>query len=345
VGAVQTEGTNPTTSNVSANATASEIDGYTVPVSSLGNITGHIYIDANGNGVQDATEPNMPNVDVLVTDFLGGQQIVTSNATGDWTVNVIPGEVTTDIDEADPDFPEVYIQTEGTDPTITEVTLGGSFTEIDGYFVPEFSTNTVNGHIYFDTDGSGNQDVGEIDLANIEVEITDELGLVQVVISDSNGDWTAGVPIGEISSLILTQTSPTLNGLSQSEGTNPTITQVDEGEDYFEVDGFYIDEVEPNELEIFNAVSPNGDGQNDYFRIEGIQNFPDNKVMIFNRWGTKVYEVSGYGQNEKYFRGYSEGRVTIQQDAKLPSGVYFYILEVKSSTGEILKKEGYLYIN
>ena len=345
IGAVQTEGSNPTTLNIPANDSISEIDGYTVPVSNLGSITGHIYIDANGNGVQDAIEPDMPNIDVLITDFLGGQQVVSSNASGDWVVNVIAGQVTSDIDELDPDFPDVYIQTEGTDPTSTQVTINGSFTEIDGYFVPEFSASSLNGHIYFDTDGSGNQDVGEINLANIEVEITDELGLVQIVTSNANGDWTAGVPNGEVTSLIITQNSPTLIGLSQSEGTNPTITQVLEGEDYFEIDGFYIDEVEPNELEIFNAISPNGDGQNDYFRIEGIQNFPDNKVIIFNRWGTKVYEVSGYGQNEKFFRGFSEGRVTIKQDEKLPSGTYFYILEVKSSTGEILKKEGYLYIN
>ena len=112
-----------------------------------------------------------------------------------------------------------------------------------------------------------------------------------------------------------------------------------------DANGYYIEEVAPNQLEVFNAISPNGDGQNDYMIIEGIENFPDNKLMIFNRWGTKVYDVSGYGQNDKYFRGYSEGRVTVKQDAKLPAGTYFYILEVKSDSGEVLNSDGYLYIN
>ncbi|MEO2059201.1 MAG: gliding motility-associated C-terminal domain-containing protein [Mesonia sp.] len=342
---LQTEGDNPTNSIIAAGGLISEIDGYTVPVSSLGTLTGHIYIDSNGNGTQDTGEPDLANIDVLITDFLGGEQIVSSNATGDWTVNVLPGEVVSDIDNLDSDFPSQFIQSEGTDPTTTQVTVGDTFNEIDGYFVPEFSTNTLNGHIYFDTNANGTQDVGEIDIANIEVEVSDELGLVQTVVSDANGNWSAGVPVGEVESFVLIQNSPLFSSVLQSEGTNPTLTTVSTGQDYFEVDGFYIDEIEPNELEVFNAISPNGDGQNDYLRIEGIQNFPDNKLLIFNRWGTKVYEVSGYGQNEKYFRGYSEGRVTIKQDAKLPSGTYFYILEVRSNSGEVLNREGYLYIN
>ncbi|WP_304036270.1 gliding motility-associated C-terminal domain-containing protein [Mesonia mobilis] len=345
IGAVQTEGTNPTITNVLANSNNQEIDGFTNTSLGVANIEGHLYYDINGNGTQDTGEPDLANIDVLITDFLGGEQIASSNATGDWMVNVLPGEVVSDIDNLDPDFPSQFIQSEGTDPTTTQVTVGDTFNEIDGYFVPEFSTNTLNGHIYFDTNANGTQDVGEIDIANIEVEVSDELGLVQTVVSDANGNWSAGVPVGEVESFVLIQNSPLFSSVLQSEGTNPTLTTVSTGQDYFEVDGFYIDEIEPNELEVFNAISPNGDGQNDYLRIEGIQNFPDNKLLIFNRWGTKVYEVSGYGQNEKYFRGYSEGRVTIKQDAKLPSGTYFYILEVRSNSGEVLNREGYLYIN
>jgi len=37
------------------------------------------------------------------------------------------------------------------------------------------------------------------------------------------------------------------------------------------------------ELEIFNEISPNNDGANDFFVIQGLQNFPDNVLRIYNR--------------------------------------------------------------
>ncbi|UPQ78198.1 gliding motility-associated C-terminal domain-containing protein [Flavobacterium azooxidireducens] len=99
-------------------------------------------------------------------------------------------------------------------------------------------------------------------------------------------------------------------------------------------------------LVIYNAVSPNGDGVNDYFFLDGIDSCPNNKVEIYNRWGVKVYETSSYDSNGNVFRGYSEGRVTVGQNEKLPSGTYFYILNFLDETGgSKTKKSGYLYLN
>jgi gliding motility-associated-like protein len=99
-----------------------------------------------------------------------------------------------------------------------------------------------------------------------------------------------------------------------------------------------------DEIEIFNAISPNNDGLNDSFVIKGINNFPDNEVEIYNRWGVKVYEAKSYNETDVMFRGYSDGRATIKRGDKLPTGTYFYIL--KYNTGKKVKKRtGYLYIN
>ena len=35
-------------------------------------------------------------------------------------------------------------------------------------------------------------------------------------------------------------------------------------------------------IEIFNGISPDGDGYNDFFRVEGIENFQNNRMQIFN---------------------------------------------------------------
>jgi gliding motility-associated-like protein len=100
-----------------------------------------------------------------------------------------------------------------------------------------------------------------------------------------------------------------------------------------------------DDLEIFNLVTPNGDGDNDVFVIRNIERYPDNSVEIYNRWGVKVFDVNGYGQNQNYFRGISEGRATVNQDAELPVGTYWYIIKYKNDQGVWKQRVGYLYLN
>ncbi|MGV1012758.1 MAG: LamG-like jellyroll fold domain-containing protein [Flavobacterium sp.] len=98
-------------------------------------------------------------------------------------------------------------------------------------------------------------------------------------------------------------------------------------------------------LEIFNLVTPNGDGENDVFVIRNIGLYPENSVEVYNRWGSKVYSIDGYGQNQNYFRGVSEGKVTVGQDAELPVGTYWYVLNYKNTQGVWIQRVGYLYLN
>ncbi|MEE3998740.1 gliding motility-associated C-terminal domain-containing protein [Tenacibaculum sp. FZY0031] len=108
----------------------------------------------------------------------------------------------------------------------------------------------------------------------------------------------------------------------------------------------------PCELTIFNAVSANEDGENDYFSIKNLSSGcvdKNIKVKIFNRWGVKVYESGNYGVGNNFFRGYSEGRLTVgKEDNKLPTGTYYYILELnyidENNNVRPYKKSGYLYL-
>ncbi|MDI5899622.1 gliding motility-associated C-terminal domain-containing protein, partial [Flavobacterium yafengii] len=98
-------------------------------------------------------------------------------------------------------------------------------------------------------------------------------------------------------------------------------------------------------IEVFNAVSPNGDGDNDVFYIRGLECYPDNSVEIYNRWGVLVFERTAYNNDDRAFRGVSEGKVTVNQSEELPTGTYFYILKYKDSESNGHEKAGYLYIN
>lgn len=100
-------------------------------------------------------------------------------------------------------------------------------------------------------------------------------------------------------------------------------------------------------IEIYNALTPNGDGLNDYFKIEGISSYPQNNVKIFNRWGVLVWENNGYDENNNVFKGVSNGRAILAKDKKLPSGTYYYLITLIDRVFNDGKKSytGYLYIN
>ena len=99
-----------------------------------------------------------------------------------------------------------------------------------------------------------------------------------------------------------------------------------------------------DDIEVYNSVSPNGDGDNDIFRIRNIDFYPDNTLSIYNRWGIEVYRVTSYGQNDNFFKGFSDGRSTVSRDVELPEGTYFYTLTYKNTKGIERNLSGYLYI-
>jgi len=103
---------------------------------------------------------------------------------------------------------------------------------------------------------------------------------------------------------------------------------------------------EPDGIEVFNAISPNDDLENDALVISGLDKTSSNNIKIYNRWGVIVYETSQYGSNENLFRGLSNGRVIVSSEDRLPTGTYYYILEYTlKSTGKEVSRAGYLYIN
>lgn len=130
---------------------------------------------------------------------------------------------------------------------------------------------------------------------------------------------------------------------------NKTVTTAVPVEDYgiFTLGLAKTELILPEDIVVYNFVSTNGNGKNDFFLIDNIERYPNNRVEIFNRYGVKVFETSGYG-NGNVFRGYSEGRVTIAKDQKLPSGTYYYVLEYDkpddNGNTQTIKKVGYIHL-
>lgn len=77
------------------------------------------------------------------------------------------------------------------------------------------------------------------------------------------------------------------------------------------------------------SFSPNGDGTNDRWLIEGIEFYPNTQVSIYDRWGQLITDITGYSIL-KSWDGTNNGK-------PVTDGVYFYSIDFNDEKREILK--------
>jgi gliding motility-associated-like protein len=79
------------------------------------------------------------------------------------------------------------------------------------------------------------------------------------------------------------------------------------------------------------AFTPDGDQVNDYWNLKFIDLlYPGSQVVVFNRWGSIVYESIAGSYSDQVFDGTLKGE-------PLPVGSYYYLLSTNNSTDEVLK--------
>lgn len=123
-----------------------------------------------------------------------------------------------------------------------------------------------------------------------------------------------------------------------TDSDNDGILDEDEGLGDCDLDEVpdYIDPDEcPNDIEIPEGFSPNGDGDGDLWQIKGLDLYPDAELILVNRWGHEVY------RHEKYDNTFG-GIGNVNGASILPSGTYYYILTLNADEGETL--QGVLFI-
>jgi len=82
----------------------------------------------------------------------------------------------------------------------------------------------------------------------------------------------------------------------------------------------------PNEdcILVHNVITPNGDGLNDKLNIDCIENYPDNSIQIFTRWGVRVRTFERYDNTTVAWDG------TNSKGEPMPDGTYYYVLTIKN---------------
>ena len=89
---------------------------------------------------------------------------------------------------------------------------------------------------------------------------------------------------------------------------------------------------ENDDIFVPNGITPNNDGANDVLIIDQLLNnpddFPDNELMIFNRWGDILFQAKPYNNDW-------DGKNISGKD--LPEGTYYYVLRLDIGAGNIQK--------
>jgi|GEM_PF-2421395 len=96
-----------------------------------------------------------------------------------------------------------------------------------------------------------------------------------------------------------------------------------------------FENIQENIITIPSGISPNNDGVNDYFVIIGIENYPNNKLIILNRWGDIVFEADPYNND---WDGTSKSGIIQNEGNRLLNGTYFYFFYKDKSKKDDLEK-------
>ena len=120
---------------------------------------------------------------------------------------------------------------------------------------------------------------------------------------------------------------PTLTGDSTATPTvNPTIStmytvRAENIYGCFTYDSVFVTVIGTPKVKTVDVITPDGNGLNDQLYIDEIERYPDNELVIINRWGQEVFR-------KKEYRNDWEG--TNETGGVLPAGTYFYIIKFQS---------------
>ncbi|MBL0686180.1 gliding motility-associated C-terminal domain-containing protein, partial [Aquimarina mytili] len=284
--------------------------------------------DTDGDGVDDFQDIDDDGDNVLTVDENPNPDSDLNPDTGDTQDTDMDGIADyLDVDDDNDGVDTVYEDYDGDDDPLNQDT--------DGDGIPDYLDMDDDGdgvdtqYEGVDPDGDGNPNTGDtLDTDCILDNNCDNIP--DYLDTDDDGDG-----------FLTEDESPDQNG----DG-NPDDALDTDGNgtpDYLEPNDNTVPEGEDG-ITVFTGMSPNGDGVNDVFVIQGIQNL-ENRLEIFNRWGIKVYESNNYGRDDNFFRGISTTSSTVERQDQLPVGTYYYVLEYVLESGERKSRAGYLYIN
>ena len=191
-----------------------------------------------------------------------------------------------------------------------------------------------------DTDGDGTGDNADTDDDNdgiLDLNDAFPFDSTESVDTDGDGIGNNGDTDDDGDGVLDAVDQFPLDASEQSDADNDGIGDNEDGDDDNDgiVDGNddFPTDSEPL-LVPAQAFTPNGDGNNDSWMVPGIDNYPNNRVSVYNRWGHLVFEANGYSNDwEGFYKKNSE---------KLPQGSYLYVIDLGEGGAPL---RGWIFIN
>lgn len=204
--------------------------------------------------------------------------------------------------------------------------------------LPATSLLSTTGTGYLNFNASVPNSISSIQVVPTAKDATATITVNGMAVTSGTASQAIALPVGStmITTVItaqdgVTTRTITINVTRAMQGANafyvPQISVTKPGDQVSLEDGIAVHE----------ALSPNGDGINDYLTIDGIASYPQNKLTIVDRNGMLVYQAQGYDNSSKIFDGHSNGG-----KMQLP-GTYFYSLDYMVN-GESRHKTGYILL-
>lgn len=160
---------------------------------------------------------------------------------------------------------------------------------------------------------------GPADSLQVEIAITDESchgnqdGTIEALATGGTMPYTFSWPDGSAG-----------ESISQLSTGIYTLTVTDDN-NCLRIEPIVVD-VACEALQFYEVITPNEDGYNDLWVVESIDNFPENNLIIYDRWGRKVFEQKGYA-NDWQGTGYD--------GMPLPFGTYYFVMNLNDSSGAV----------
>jgi gliding motility-associated-like protein len=200
----------------------------------------------------------------------------------------------------------------------------------DGQFITNVNTNTYQvqstdipggAYVFEETNGTCSTKSNAVHITIIQTphayagsDITVKKGTV-VILNAQGGDLYSWSPSTDLDNGFVPNPQ-----LTAKETTTYTVNVSDITNTCFDTDEVTVTVKSP--IAIPNVITINGDGVNDTWIIDNINEYPNATIEIFNRWGNIVWKSIGYS---KQWDGtsYHNGEV-------LPDGTYFYIINLQN---------------
>lgn len=282
----------------------------------------YLDLDSDNDGITDQSEAGKTPESPLDTDADGTPDYLDLDSDND----KIDDKTETNVD-TDKDGKPNYIDTDSDNDGILDLVETTIDTDKDGipnYLDPDSDGDGIADkfegtkdsdndgrpdYLDLDSDNDGYSDADERGITSLDQAPldTDKDGLADYIDTDSDGDG------------ILDKLEDDINLGNLPDCDKDGISN--------RLDKDICDLLKPR------GISPNGDGKNDFLIIPGILRFEPNHLMIYNRWGTLVYETNNY-QNK--WAG------TDNKGVELPDGVYYYLIDFFGKRPEI---STYVYVN